>query len=128
MLFLDRPRAERQLHHVEHKPKGFDAVAVPLQVIDRPIVRVARRIKADVPNAKLRKLTVIFVILRGILRPEVQAGLLCDAHVEDARQPAISKPFATAVLSGCGSRRPDPMSPVASSRTQAITLSRAERE
>ena len=46
-----------------------------LQVIDRPIVRIARRIEADVPDPKLRKLTTLFVVSRRILRPEIQADL-----------------------------------------------------
>ena len=60
---------------------------MPLQVIDRPIVRIAGRIEADVSHAELRKLTTLFVISGRILRPKVQAGvslkdLICQVAVK----------------------------------------------
>jgi hypothetical protein len=66
---------------------------MPLQIIDRPVVGVARWIEAYVSDAKLRELTTLIVISRRILRPEIQAGasLKGCSHFADASKGKASQ-------------------------------------
>ena len=68
---LDRPRAERQLHHVELEPEAGEPVAVALEVIERPVVRIALRVGADVGDPELGELTVLVVGDRAVLRAQI---------------------------------------------------------
>ncbi len=74
VLLLDRPRVERQLHHVEDQAEQLDPLAMALEVVERPVMRIAFRIGADMAYAKLRQLPVAVVILLRILSAEIHAS------------------------------------------------------
>src|SRR5438128_12625515 len=44
LRLLDRPRRQRQLHHVEREAERLDVPLVAAQIVEAPTMRVARRI------------------------------------------------------------------------------------
>jgi hypothetical protein len=49
------------LHHVEDKPGRLDAVDMPAEHVARPAIGAARRIDADMDQAKLGQLTQVAI-------------------------------------------------------------------
>jgi hypothetical protein len=68
---LDHARGEGQLHHVEDEAAGFEAVAVALQRVEGPVVRIAVGVGIDMADAQLGKLAVFVVRFDGVLRSDV---------------------------------------------------------
>jgi hypothetical protein len=75
LRLLDRARGQRQLHHIQRQAKGFDMRARPHQLIQAPVMRIARRIDADMGDAKLRPHAVILVVARPDLRADIHPRL-----------------------------------------------------
>ncbi len=52
-------------------PNDFDMLAMTVQVVQAPVVRIARRVDADMPDAELGPDTVIAVVAWPDLRANV---------------------------------------------------------
>src|SRR6476660_7589526 len=61
LCFLDRARGQRQLHHIQREPELLHLLALAVQLVKAPFMRVARRVDADMRYAKLRPHTIVAV-------------------------------------------------------------------
>jgi hypothetical protein len=59
---LDRPRRQWQLHHVEQETERFDVLLLAAQIVEAPIMRIARRVDTDMPDSELRPDPVIAIV------------------------------------------------------------------
>ena len=68
---FDRPRCQRQLHHIERQPELLHMLALALQIIQTPVMRIAWRIDADMRDAELRPDPIVAVVTRPDLCPDI---------------------------------------------------------
>jgi hypothetical protein len=59
------------LHHVEAEAEGSDVIAVAAQVVEAPVMRIARRVDADMGDAELGPDPVVAVVARLELRSDM---------------------------------------------------------
>ena len=98
LRLLDRTRRQRQLHHVERQPELLHVLALAVQIVEAPVVRIARRIDADMGDAELRPDAIVAVVARPDLGSEIHRNLpkwvRCRLSPRDAAKPINPPPHA----------------------------------
>ena len=99
-LLLDRRRRHWQLHHVERQAKGFDVLAMATEIVEAPMMRVARGIDTDMGDPELGPDAIVGIIPGSDLRSEMHHRSSAPAVKQHSRARGLALPSARATIRG----------------------------